>query len=166
MRTVLPIVVDGDPALRLVAPPVERDELLSPAFQALVYDMLHTMRSAHGVGLAAPQVAVAKRIFVLDIGRGPLIAINPTIEDAADETTFTEGCLSVPGMVGEVNRFKRLVLRALNLKGKPFVVRCAAQRPIDEYLADAIQHELDHLDGILYIDKVRNLRPVPQPAAA
>ncbi|MBS2968932.1 peptide deformylase [Metabacillus sp. KIGAM252] len=116
----------------------------------LLKDMYETMIEADGVGLAAPQVGVAKRIAVVDIGDdyGKIEMINPKIINSRGEQTGPEGCLSFPGLFGEVKRADYVKVHALNRKGKPFTVEA------DGFLARALQHEIDHLDGTLFTTKV------------
>ena len=113
--------------------------------------MLETMYEANGVGLAAPQVGILKRMVVIDIGdgQGPFIMINPEIIESDGEQTGDEGCLSLPGESHEVERPNYVKVKALNEKGEEFILEG------EELLARAILHENDHLDGILYIDHVK-----------
>jgi peptide deformylase len=150
------IVRDGHPTLRKVAKKVDPKEISDPLFQQLIDDMFATMYDAPGVGLAAPQVNVSKRFFVLDVHDDeyePAVVINPKIESAEEEVEMTEGCLSVPGMVGEIVRFKRVAVTGLDRYGEK--IRLEG----DGLLAQCLQHEIDHLNGVLYIDKARNVRP-------
>ena len=137
----------GSPVLRQQSPPVTR---VDDAVRQLVDDLFETMRAAKGVGLAANQVGVAKRVAVVDIGDEdpPAIAlINPVIVDRGDEVeTAEEGCLSIPDIFGDVERPAHIVVEALDRDGKKF--RAEAHG----YKARAIQHEIDHLDGILFLD--------------
>ena len=137
----------GSPVLRQKAAPVAR---VDDAVQQLVDDLLETMRAAKGVGLAANQIGVARRVAVVDIGEEdppPLVLINPVIVEPGDEQeTAEEGCLSIPEIFGDVERPARVVVEALDRDGKKF--RAEAQG----YKARAIQHEIDHLDGILFLD--------------
>jgi len=115
--------------------------------RALIDDMIETMYEAAGVGLAAPQVFVNQRLFVYDVGDGPDALINPEIIQAEGEELGTEGCLSIPRLQGDVLRSARLVVTGLNMRGRP--VRIEAE----EYLARVFQHEIDHLNGVLFTDK-------------
>jgi len=137
----------GSPVLRQQSPPVTR---VDDAIRQLVDDLFETMRAAKGVGLAANQVGVAQRVAVVDIGDEdpPAIAlINPVIVDRGDEVeTAEEGCLSIPDIFGDVERPAHIVVEALDRDGKKF--RAEAHG----YKARAIQHEIDHLDGILFLD--------------
>jgi peptide deformylase len=116
----------------------------------LVDDLLETMRAARGVGLAANQVGVARRVAVVDVGDEdppPLVLINPVIVERGEESeTAEEGCLSIPDIFGDVKRPARVVVEALDRDGKKY------RATVDGYKARAIQHEIDHLDGILFLD--------------
>ncbi len=117
----------------------------------LIEDMLDTMYEAEGVGLAAPQVGILKRVVVIDCspeGNEPVVLINPEIVETSGEQTGTEGCLSVPGKVGVVTRPNYCKVRALNKELEPFEIEG------EELMARALLHEIDHLDGHLYVDKV------------
>lgn len=122
---------------------------VTPRVRELIEDMLDTMYEANGVGLAAPQVGVLKRVVVIDTtGEDPHILINPRIVESSGEQTGQEGCLSVPGKSGQVTRPNYVKVVALDVKGKPFELEGT------ELLARAICHELDHLEGHLYVEKV------------
>lgn len=157
MPYVREILADGHPTLRKRAKRVDPKEIRDPLFQQLIDDMFATMYAAPGVGLAAPQVNVSKRIFVMDVHddeHEPAVVINPQLERAGEKIELREGCLSVPGMVGEIVRFERAVVTGLDRFGNK--VRIEG----DGLLAQCVQHEVDHLDGTLYIDRATNLRPV------
>jgi peptide deformylase len=152
------IITDGHPTLRKVAKRVDPAEIADPIFQQLIDDMFETMYAAPGIGLAAPQVNVSKRLFTVDLqdddaAHGPLVVINPKFSATAGEIEATEGCLSVPGMVGEMTRFESLVCTGLDRFGKKIELHA------EGWFARCLQHEMDHLDGILYIDKAKNVRP-------
>ena len=115
----------------------------------LIEDMKETMYDADGVGLAAPQVGILKRLFVIDIGDGPLVFINSEIIETSGTQTDEEGCLSLPGETKEVVRPNYVKARALNEKGEEFEIEA------EELLARAILHEYDHLNGTLFIDRVK-----------
>ncbi len=122
---------------------------VTPRIKELIEDMLETMYEANGVGLAAPQVGILKRIVVIDTtGEDPHILINPRIVEASGEQTGQEGCLSVPGKSGQVTRSNYVKAVAMDVNMKPFELEGT------ELLARAICHELDHLDGHLYVEKV------------
>lgn len=138
----------GDPVLQKVSKPVTE---VNDKVRALVQDMLETMYAANGVGLAAPQVGVLKRIVVIDVtaeGNQPIVMLNPEIIATAGSQTGDEGCLSVPGKAGTVTRPNEVTVRALNLKMEPYEIKGT------ELLARAFCHEIDHLDGIVYVEKV------------
>jgi len=154
------ILADGHPALRKTARKVTAKEITDPLFQQLIDDMFETMYAAPGVGLAAPQVGVSKRLFVMDIGEdeehpqgGRYVVINPRIESAEEEIEMAEGCLSVPGLVGDITRYRLVVVDGLDRHGER--VRLEGS----DLFAQALQHEIDHLNGVLYKDKARDLRP-------
>ncbi len=121
---------------------------MTPRLKTLVEDMLETMYEAEGVGLAAPQVGILKRIIVMDTGDGPHVLINPRLVETSGEQTGNEGCLSVPGKIGVVTRPNYAKAVALDINMKPIEVEGT------ELKARAICHELDHLEGHLYVDKV------------
>ncbi|GAC1503280.1 MAG: hypothetical protein NVS1B14_08580 [Vulcanimicrobiaceae bacterium] len=150
--------MDGHPTLRRVAKKVRPQELNDPLFQQLVDDMFVTMYHAPGIGLAAPQVDVSKRLFTVDLGdddpaHGPFVVINPKFAETTGELESLEGCLSVPGYVGEITRFERVVVTGLDREGKK--IRLEG----DGLFARCLQHEIDHLNGVLYTDKAKNVRP-------
>lgn len=122
---------------------------MTPRLKMLIEDMLDTMYEANGVGLAAPQVGILKRVVVIDVtGEDPYVLINPRIIETSGEQTGQEGCLSVPGKSGQVTRPNYVKAEALDVNMQPFVLEGT------ELLARAICHELDHLDGHLYVEKV------------
>jgi peptide deformylase len=148
----------GHPVLRQVAQPVPESELASPGLRGLVADLVDTMRDYDGVGIAAPQVYVPRRLFVMEV-RSPdpflgatafplTVAVNPEITPSGSGSLpGWEGCLSVPGWRGQVDRAAELVLRAVDTEGAPFSIE------ISGYAARIVQHELDHLEGRLYVDR-------------
>ena len=141
---VLKIVKFGDPLLRKVARPVEE---ITPRIKTLVDDMIETMRSAGGCGLAAPQVGVLRRIAVIEVEEGKVyVLINPKIIAYAGEQNESEGCLSNPGHYGITKRPKAVTVRATDINGKEYEFSGT------DLLARAICHECDHLDGKLYTD--------------
>lgn len=144
------ILTDEDPLLRKTSREVSE---ITPRIETLVEDMLDTLyETGNGIGLAAPQVGVLRRIFVIDLQEDeesqPLVFINPEIYETDGSQVNQEGCLSVPGRWGEVERPAHLRVRALNAKGEPFDMEATG------LLATCICHENDHLDGILFTDKV------------
>lgn len=161
MPYVREIVTEGHPALRRAAKKIVLKEIADPLFQQLIDDMFETMYAAPGVGLAAPQVGISKQLFVMDVKdeeHEPAVVINPKIESAEEEVELTEGCLSIPGYVGEITRFARVAVSGLDrhghrirLEGKGIFAQC-------------LQHETDHLRGKLYKDSARNVRPAETAA--
>ena len=139
------IRVEGDPVLTKVSRPVDK---MTPRNHELIMDMLDTMYDAMGVGLAAPQVGILKRMVVIDIGDGPILMINPEIIETSGTQTGDEGCLSLPGKAGTVTRPNYVKARAFNEDGDEYEIEGT------ELLARAICHELDHLDGHMYTEKV------------
>ncbi|MGN0403891.1 MAG: peptide deformylase [Bariatricus sp.] len=135
----------GDEVLTKVCKEVPKMTLRT---KILIEDMLDTMYQAAGVGLAAPQVGILKRIVVIDVGEGPIVMINPEILETSGEQCGEEGCLSVPGKSGVVTRPNYVKARALNENMEEYIIEG------EELLARAICHELDHLDGHLYVEKV------------
>lgn len=151
---ILEIRLFPDPVLRVLCPPVETfdDEL-----RCLADNMVETMYAAPGVGLAAPQVGIETRLAVVDVSvsKEPerlKILVNPEIVESSGRETDFEGCLSIPQVSEKVTRPTRLRLRAQNLDGEPFELEA------EDFEARAICHELDHLDGVLFIDHLRGLR--------
>lgn len=139
------IRVYGDPVLRTPTAPVTD---IDDALQRLVDDMIETMYAAPGVGLAANQVGVQKRLFVWDIGEGVGVAVNPVVSGHDGEWTYDEGCLSVPGLWWPIVRPKQVHLKALDREGNEFEVDA------DEMLARVFLHETDHLDGKLLLSRL------------
>ena len=139
------IRVEGDSVLTKISRPVEK---MTPRIHDLIEDMLDTMYDAMGVGLAAPQVGILKRIVVIDIGEGPVVMINPRIVESSGEQTGEEGCLSVPGKSGIVTRPNYVKAVALDEDMKEYEIEG------EGLMARAICHELEHLDGHLYVEKV------------
>ncbi len=138
----------GDEILTMNARPVKE---MTPRIETLIEDMLDTMYEAQGVGLAAPQVGVLKQIVVIDVseeGNQPIVLINPEIIELSGSQTGQEGCLSVPGKAGIVTRANYAKVRALNEDMDEIEIEG------EELLARALQHEIDHLSGILYVSKV------------
>ena len=139
------IRVQGDPVLTKKSRPVEQ---MTPRISELITDMLDTMYDAMGVGLAAPQVGILKRIVVIDVGEGPIVLINPEILETGGEQTGDEGCLSVPGMAGQVTRPNYVKVKAMDEDMNEVIYEGT------ELLARAFCHEIDHLDGKMYTDLV------------
>ena len=148
----LDILTFPDPRLRIRATPVTR---VDAEVKRIVSDMLETMYAAPGIGLAAIQVNIPKRIIVMDVSEGkdrPLCLINPEILERSGEEQMDEGCLSVPGFYEPVTRAERVRVRALERDGEPF------ELDADGLLAVCIQHEIDHLEGKLFVDHISALK--------
>ncbi len=145
--TILKIVEHPHPVLETECEPVKT---FDKNLKKLVKDMFETMYEAEGVGLAAPQVGIAEQIAVVDIGddTGQLVLINPVIKKASGSQSGPEGCLSFPGLFGEVERPYEVSVTAQDVNGKEFTLKAS------DFLARAIQHEIDHLHGILFTSKV------------
>jgi peptide deformylase len=149
----------GDPILRRATPEIDPAELATPELQRLIDDLIETRRAAGGAGLAAPQISVSKRIAVVEVDEHtryaykppiPLtVIVNPRIEPLSDETlTINEGCLSVPDLRGDVDRLIRIRIRHLDRHGT------RVETLADGLSAGTFQHEVDHLDGVLFVDRV------------
>ncbi|MCD6024087.1 MAG: peptide deformylase [Fibrobacteria bacterium] len=147
-----PIFVYGSQVLRKRAEPVAA---VTPELQRLADEMLEAMYEANGVGLAAPQVGESVRLFVMDVSqedgkKDPRVFFNPEIVDTSDKKeTAEEGCLSIPDVWADVTRPRSITVRALDRDGKPFEIQ-----NVDGLFARCVQHEIDHLDGVLFVDKI------------
>ena len=141
------IRIFGDPVLRQRASEIEN---IDGALVRLAEDMIETMYDAPGAGLAAPQVGVERRMFVYDVGDGPAVVVNPEILESSGEWTYKEGCLSIPGLSWELVRPKEVHLRGVDLEGNELDIEA------DELLARCFQHEMDHLDGILIVERLED----------
>ena len=139
------IRVQGDSVLTKKSRTVDK---MTPRIGELITDMLDTMYDAMGVGLAAPQVGILKRIVVIDVGEGPIVLINPEILETSGEQTGDEGCLSVPGMAGQVTRPNYVKVKALDVNMEEQIYEG------EGLLARAFCHEIDHLDGKMYTELV------------
>ena len=151
----LPILEFPDPRLRTKAAPVDAGHVTTPAFQRLLDDMFETMYDAPGIGLAASQVDVHQRFMVIDVSEEknqPMVFINPEIVARDGEQVYQEGCLSVPGIFADVTRADVVTVRFLDRQGQPQELRA------DGLLAVCIQHEMDHLDGKLFVDYLSPLK--------
>lgn len=153
----------GDPLLYRRAEPVSESELGSPALEALIRDMFDTMAAYHGAGLAAPQIGVSKRVVIFGVTRNPryphaepvpmTVLINPVLEPLGEEREEGwEGCLSVPGLRGLVSRYRHLRYTGLDQHGQ------SIDRSVCGFHARVVQHEVDHLDGILYPMRLKDIR--------
>jgi peptide deformylase len=149
------IIIEPDPILHKVAKKVTNLELKLPLTQQLIDDMFVTMHNAPGIGLAAPQVGIGKRIIVVQLGGedDPAYAVvNPVLSDFEGEEEGVEGCLSIPGKIGDVKRAAACTVTGLDREGKKFTLRAEGM------LARCFQHEVDHIDGVLITDKATNIR--------
>lgn len=162
-----PIVTVPDPVLRRKAQKVRQ---FDADLQQLIDDMIETMRAAPGVGLAAPQVGVSQRVIVVEYGEDEdedkpprlYVVVNPEIIEVSAETAMgVEGCLSIPDLVGEVERYQRIVVKGQNRRGQPIKLK------LQGWVARIFQHEIDHLEGVLFTDRaVRVWKPSPEEAMA
>lgn len=151
----LPILEFPDPRLRTKAALMDAADVTTPAFQTLIDDMFQTMYDAPGIGLAASQVDVHKRFMVIDVSEEkdtPMVFINPEIVANEGGQVYQEGCLSVPGIFADVTRANQITVRFLDRQGQP------QELTTDGVLAVCIQHEMDHLDGKLFIDYLSPLK--------
>ena len=151
----LPILEFPDPRLRTKAVPVDAARLSEPSFQQLFDDMFETMYDAPGIGLAASQVDVHQRFMVIDVSDDksrPLVFVNPEIVASEGGQVYQEGCLSVPGIFADVTRADTITVRFLDRQGQP------QELTTDGLLAVCIQHEMDHLDGKLFVDYLSPLK--------
>lgn len=153
--SILPILIAPDPRLKVISEPVTE---VTAEIRKLMDDMLETMYDAPGIGLAAVQVGVPKRIIVMDLAkeeadRKPLFLINPQIKEASTTTAiYEEGCLSLPTYYEDVERSNKVTVSYIDYDGQPQEIEC------DELLGTCIQHEMDHLEGILFVDHISKLK--------
>ncbi len=156
MMAVLPI--SHFPDDRVLRQKAKKIPAIDASIERLINNMIETMQQERGVGLAAPQVGVSLRVIVLQMpGEEPIALINPEIVETAGEQMVTEGCLSVPGYYGEIRRPAEVVVKGKNRWGKPTRIKASG------LMAEALEHEIDHLNGMLYIDHVEdpeNLREI------
>jgi peptide deformylase len=146
------VVEDGDEVLREKAKEVKS---VNANIIKLLHNMRDTMYANKGAGLAAPQIGVSKRVIVVDVGEGLIEMINPAIIETSDQLIKdTEGCLSLPELVGDVSRAAMVRVKGLNRDGEEIVIRA------EGWAARAFQHEIDHLEGILFTDKAENIRKI------
>lgn len=158
----LEVIRLGHPVLRKVAEPYTVEEIRSPQTRSFLEDMFETMDAYDGAGLAAPQVAISKRMFVYGVGENPrypeapavprTVLFNPSWERLSDETELEwEGCLSLPGLRGQVRRFDHILVKALDQRGEP------VEFEAHEFHARVFQHEYDHLDGVVFVDRMEDM---------
>jgi peptide deformylase len=144
---ILKILRFPHPILRKTAKAIKK---VTPEIVKLIDNMIETMRAAPGVGLAAPQVGESIRLFVADIGEGPVVMINPKILKKKGKQTLTEGCLCLPGIEAPIERASYVKMKGLNRQGQPYEIEA------EGLLATVLQHENDHLDGFVFIDRVKD----------
>jgi peptide deformylase len=152
MTDKLDIVLYPDDGLRDVCAPIEA---MNDRYDRLIDEMFYTMYDAPGIGLAAPQIAVQERLIVLDVSDNqdqPIALINPEVVQAKGEITYEEGCLSLPGVYAKVKRPAHVLVRGLNRDGEPVELEA------DDLLAICLQHEIDHLNGKLFVDHLSQLK--------
>lgn len=153
--TIKPLIILPDPLLRQVSTPIER---VDAELQKLADDMLETMYDAPGIGLAAIQVGIARRLLVIDLSKEgeekqPLVVINPEIIKSSDaRSVYEEGCLSIPDYYAEVERPAQVTVKSIDREGKEQMIEA------DGLLATCLQHEIDHLNGVLFIDHISRLK--------
>lgn len=147
------IVLFPAPILKTVCQPVELND---PDLPGLVQDLIDTVQASPGVGVAAPQIGVAKRAIVVDVspkpGNGLIVLLNPEVVSGENPKTGREGCLSIPDFTANVRRPQEIVIRGLNPEGQPVVLHSQGLEAV------CLQHEVDHLDGILFLDRVASLK--------
>ena len=158
----IPVVKMGNPLLRKKSIEVSKEEIHSKEFQTFLNNLVETMRDKNGAGIAAPQVGLLKRVFAIEMENNPRypekesfpieIVINPTITPVGEELQDSwEGCLSIPGIRGKLKRYSKINMQGLDRNGKPF------EKEFSGFAAIVCQHELDHLDGILFIDRMSSM---------
>ncbi len=152
MSKVLPVLHDPNPDLRRMSQSVAVEQILGSACQELIANLVLTMKKENGVGIAAPQVGVHERIIIAETEHGPTAFINPElVQKSFSMVSGEEGCLSVPGQWGSVKRHRSVLVKALDSLGKPVTLKAKG------LLSIIFQHEIDHLDGILFIDRATSL---------
>lgn len=147
------IITHPDDILRQKAKKISESEIKLPEFKKFIDQMAKAMLEQDGLGLAAPQVGVSKRLFIANTKQGPIVLINPKIiKKSWRKETDEEGCLSIPAVYGDVSRHRSLKLKALNHEGREVVLEAKG------LFSRVIQHEMDHLDGVLFIDRAKKTR--------
>jgi len=153
--SILKIITSPNPILRKKSAEIKKNDLISKGMRKLCLDMVKTMLDKDGVGLAAPQIGKNIRLCAINTAEGQICLINPKITKKSWAREWgEEGCLSIPDIFGEVNRHKKIICKYLDINQKESEIKA------DGLLARVIQHEIDHLDGILFIDKARNLKEI------
>lgn len=147
------VVLNGDPVLRRISRPVKE---VNDSIRKLMDNMAETMYYSHGVGLAAPQVGINKRVIVVDVGDGLYKMVNPEVVSSSGIQDGPEGCLSVPNIIGNVKRSEHVKVKALDENGEEMVIEASG------YKARAFQHEIDHLNGIIFTDKATDIERTAQ----
>jgi len=143
------IITYPDPVLRKKSEPVEK---VDKEIKQLIEDMAETMYASRGIGLAAIQIGVLKRVILVNVGEGLVLLVNPEILEDEGETQMEEGCLCLPGVMLEVKRSEKVKVKGLNRKGEEIIIHA------EGLLARALQHEIDHLKGVLIIDKISKIK--------
>ncbi len=143
------IITYPDPVLRKKSEPVEK---VDKEIKQLIEDMTETMYASRGIGLAAIQIGVLKRVILVNVGEGLVLLVNPEILEDEGETQMEEGCLCLPGVMLEVKRSEKVKVKGLNRKGEEIIIHA------EGLLARALQHEIDHLKGVLIIDKISKIK--------
>lgn len=157
----LPILIGSDPRLRKAAAKVTAEELASSQMQEFIDELIPTMQTADGIGLAAPQVGISSQIIIVVQDDTPMCLVNPSFKPLSDQRELgEEGCLSFPGLFGKVARFKSITVTALDRHGK--------QLSFEAYDLNArvIQHEIDHLNGVLLPDRLKEKEEAPEASVA
>lgn len=147
------VVLNGDPVLRRISRPVKE---VNDSIRKLLDNMAETMYYSHGVGLAAPQVGINKRVIVVDVGDGLYKMVNPEVVSSSGIQDGPEGCLSVPNIIGNVKRSEHVKVKALDENGEEMVIEASG------FKARAFQHEIDHLNGIIFTDKATDIERTAQ----
>ncbi len=163
MKNILPVIKMGHPNLRKTAQPISTDQIQTPEYQQLIDNLITTMRAEDGAGIAAPQVDVLARIFVMEVDNNPrypdkpsfplLVAINPEIKPIGEEQLDSwEGCLSIPNIRGNLKRWAQVKITGYDRFGNFF------EKELSDFASVVAQHELDHLNGVLFIDRMTDMK--------